>query len=203
MKNSMLSIFSKIIFPLKKPQIIIVSGNNQDEVVFKVLNQYLKVKKIKDKLRASDIIRNEVLIFESQVGETESFEFLIDKSKAPVLLVTSGYGEIGKITRLAEVLPDSGFLLLNSDDEAIRGLIEKSAAESLTFGFQEKADFQVTDVKNNGGTNFKINYKVNIVPVRLERFISREEIYAILAAAVVGEALKINLVKVTEALKDY
>jgi UDP-N-acetylmuramate-alanine ligase len=213
----MLNNFQKFIFSLKKPKIIIVAGDGRiltSETIYQVLKQHFKVKRIKDGLNLLNLLRNKVFIFESEIKEIEPFEFLVRKSKLPILVVTA-LGEtpfegesftadpekIKEIARLAEVFPSSGYLVLNSDDGAAKELGNKSSAESLTFGFQEKADFRATDVKIDGGTNFKINYKMNIVPIWLEKFFGKEQIYSALAVAGVGEVLKLNLVKVSESLK--
>jgi len=111
--------------------------------------------------------------------------------------------EVKGIAKLAESFPPFGFLVLNFDDETVRELKNKSLARNFTFGFQERADFRATDIKLNGGTNFKINYKINIVPVWLEKIFGKEQIHSTLATAVVGEILKLNLLKISESLKDY
>ena len=75
--------------------------------------------------------------------------------------------------------------------------------KKYTFGFQEEADFRASDIKINGGLNFKINYKGNTVPVWLEVPFNKEHVYAALATAAAGEVLDLNLVEISEALKDY
>jgi len=93
-------------------------------------------------------------------------------------------------------------LILNFDfDKEKMGDIKgKTKASIFTFGFQEGADFRATDVKLNGGTNFKINYKGNSVPVWLEKPANDEEIYSALSAVVVGVIFNQNLVKISQAL---
>ena len=95
-------------------------------------------------------------------------------------------------------LPDRGYLVLNTDDEAIRDL---KINNSLTFGLSEKADMQASEIKINGGTNFKIIYKGNIVPVWLEGAADKEKIYAALAAASVGVLFSLNLVEISQAFR--
>ena len=93
------------------------------------------------------------------------------------------------------------FLILNSDDNSLEDKIGKPEAEILTFGFEEEADFRVTDVRENNDTNFKINHKGNIIPVWLKGLFSKEQIYSVLAASAVSEILGINLIKVSEIFK--
>jgi len=93
------------------------------------------------------------------------------------------------------------YLILNYDDENARKIKRESPAKVLTFGFWAGADFRASDVKINGGINFKINYQGNTVPVWLKSFSNKEHIYAAWAAAAVGEVLNLNLVEVSEALR--
>jgi len=94
-------------------------------------------------------------------------------------------------------------LIYNFDREGLRKIREKAPdAKFLTFGLQEGANFQATDLRQNGGTNFKINYQGKIVPVWLVGSPTREEIYIVLAAAAVGVLLGLNLVEISQALKN-
>ena len=214
-----INFLSKIIFSLKNPPIIVVTGKGRAsaaEAIFQVLRLHLKIKKIKDKANSLDFFQNEILVFESEVEKTDSLDFLIKKSRFPILVVTAkgeippqenffaaDIKEVEKIVKLAENFPPFGLLILNFDDETVREIKNKSLAKSLTFGFQEGADFQATDIKLNTGTNFKINYKGNIVPVWLKKLFGKEQIYSALTAVLIGEVLKLNLVKVSESLKNY
>ena len=93
------------------------------------------------------------------------------------------------------------YLILNYDDDNIRKIKEYDKAKIITFGFRADADFRASDVKINGGVNFKINYQGNTVPVWLEKPFGQEHIQAALAAAAVGEVLGLNLIDVSEALR--
>ena len=94
------------------------------------------------------------------------------------------------------------YLIFNFDKEGIRKIKEMTPVKTLTFGFQEGADFQVTDVKINGGTNFKVNYQGKIVPIWLMGTKSPEEIYPVLAAVAIGTALGLNLIEISQILKE-
>ena len=115
--------------------------------------------------------------------------------------------ETKEISRSASLLPPRSHLVLNFDDETVRDVKNQSKAHSLTFGFGMRADVRATDIVLTQfpalGTNFKINYGGNIVPVWLENLFGKENIYAALAAAAVGEVLGLNLVEISEALKNY
>jgi len=115
-----------------------------------------------------------------------------------------------EIIKLAKILPTQGFLILNFDDETVREIKDTNPSTTpshiLTFGFQEGADFLASDIILNTGTNFKINYKGNIVPVWLEKLFGKEQIYSALAAAGVGVIFDLNLVEISQSfqsLKNY
>ena len=52
------------------------------------------------------------------------------------------------------------------------------------------------------GISFKIEYQGSIVPVRMTRVLGKQQTYAAAAAAVVGVSFGLNLVEISEALKD-
>jgi len=191
----------------KKPRIIIITSEGRKitaEAIYSILRGDFKIGK-------------EVLIFETDLKssqELERLKSLIKKSESPILIAThtgeippdniSFAGDQNKlieIRELVKILPISGYLISNSDDEAVRELGKESQAKFLTFGFSERADFIASDVKTNGGANFKINYRGNIVPVWLEKSNGKEQIYSALAAAAVGIINGLNLVEISQSLK--
>ena len=205
----MFNLFQKIIFSLKRPSVILITGEGRacaNQAVFQVLKLFFEIKKS--------------LIFESNLSEpkeVEKFIFFLKKSKLPILVVThmgdippdkdffaAERENIVQIRKLAENLPRRGFLILNFDDETVRELKNKSHARSLTYGFQERADFRVSDININlNGTNFKINYEGNIIPFWLKNLFGKEQIYSALAAASVGVVKGINLVETSQSLRNY
>lgn len=191
-----MNFFSKIRFYFKKPKVILVTGKGQEaaaRAIYQVLKQHFRVGK-------------DVLIFESELKEPLEFKkvkFWLKKSPLPILVMTHIEGIHPNTRQLSKLMPAQGFLVFNSDEEGLRELKAVSSAQCLTFGFQEKADFYASDIKLNGGVNLKINFKGNIVPVWLDGIFSREHIYTSLAAAVVGASLGLNLVEISQALKNY
>lgn len=199
----MINIFNKIKFILKRPKVVIVAGEGR-ACTAEAIREVLKHDK------------NKILVIETELLKIDDFKFLVKKSSLPILVVThigdipfdkdffAGPREKTKeIIKLAKILPTRGFLILNFDDETAREIKTESNAHSLTFGFQEGADFQASDIKLNTGVNFKINYKRNIVPVWLEKLFGKEQIYSALAAAGIGVIFDLNLVEISQALKNY
>jgi len=207
--NFQFSIFNKFKFLLKKPKIVIVAGNGRacaKEAISQVLKPHFNVGK-------------EILIFQAEENNytgVKLFTYMLKHSSLPILVVTQ-VGDIPfdrdffagdrekttEIKKLAQTLPSYGHLILNFDDETIREIKDETNLKELTFGFQQGADFQASDIKLNTGTNFKINYRGNIVPVWLEKLFGKEQIYSALAAVSVGTIFDLNLVEISQALKFY
>ncbi len=209
----MLNFLSKLKFILRKPKVIIVTGVGKactEEAISRVLSRHFRMGK-------------KILIFQTDLAkkaDLKKFKFLIRKSSLPILIVTN-VGDIPpdkdffagekektkKIEELVENLPVFGFLVLNFDDETARELKSKTVSHCLTFGLQGEADFSASDIVltqfPSPGTNFKVNYRGNIVPVWLKNLFGKEQIYVALATAAVGSLLDLNLVEVSEGLKDY
>jgi UDP-N-acetylmuramoyl-tripeptide--D-alanyl-D-alanine ligase len=204
-----MNFLSKLKFLIKKPKVIIVLGSGRacaKEAIFQVLKPHFQIGK-------------EILLFESELKdlrEIKKFKFYIKNSRLPILVVThigdipfdkeffaGERKETTGIRKLAKILPVYGHLILNFDDETVREIKDETNLKELTFGFQEGADFRVTDINLNSGTNFKINYEGNIVPVWLEKLFGKEQIYSALSAAAVGKIFNLNLVEISQALKNY
>ena len=197
---------NKLIFLLKKPSVIVVSGNGRflaKEAILKVLSSHFR-------------IGNEILVFEVGDKEIKKFGFFLKNSPRAILVVTpvgdipydkeffgGAKEEVKEVTLLAKTLPAQANLILNFDDETVREIDDVTNLKTLTFGFGERADFKASDVKLNMGTNFKVNYKGNIVPVWLEKLFGKEQIYAALSAVAVGTIFDLNLVEISQALKNY
>lgn len=208
-----MSLISNIIFSIKKPKIIFLSGVSHKEIkgiVSRVLEEKFK-------------IGQEVLIFEEDFKNKEEIEFLVKKSSQTIILVNninetiidkshiSGQEllteekdkEIEKIREIIKILPDKSFLVLNFDDDMVKKMKNEKEENVLTFGFQERADFQATDINLDEGTNFKISYMGNIVPFWLQKPCDRTCIYTALATVAIGTIFGLNLVEISQSIKDY
>jgi UDP-N-acetylmuramoyl-tripeptide--D-alanyl-D-alanine ligase len=204
-----MNLIKKIIFIFKRPSLVLVTGKGRScaaQAVTQALNPYSEKGKIK--------------IFESDLSEprdVKKFSFLLRRSKLPILVVTH-IGDIPadkdffagerketvQIRKLAKILPKRAYLILNFDDETVREIGNESSAQSLTYGFQKRADFRASDINLNlTGTNFKINYDGNIVPFWLKNIFGKEQIYSVLTAICLGVVKNVNMVEISQALKNY
>ena len=177
------NILSKIKFFLGKPRMVVVVGNkNARNLISRVLNQSFPIGK-------------DVLLFETEDKNLDKFSFFFKNSKLPVLVLD----DINQVASL-ENLPINTRLVLNYDKE-VHGL---SDFKTLKFGFNEKNDVFASDIKLNGGINFKVNYKGGFVPfwtVSLNGTDYQKQIYPVLAAVCVGTIFGLNLVEISQLLK--
>jgi len=112
-------------------------------------------------------------------------------------------------SNLVRSLDKDGWAVLNFDDERVRIMANQTRARIFSYGFSENVDLrasnfeQYTEDPNEVVMSFKVDYGGNTVPIRLRNILGRQQVYAVLAAVAVGLISKINLVEITQALKDY
>ncbi len=116
---------------------------------------------------------------------------------------------------LFKVLPSEGLAILNRDSRFYEALSAMSKAPVFTFGFDERADVHLDgpvkmrkmerEIKKGQVPSlvFKVNYKRTTVPIRLPGAVGEHQVYAALAAIAVGLNLGMNLVEISESLKNY
>jgi UDP-N-acetylmuramoyl-tripeptide--D-alanyl-D-alanine ligase len=119
---------------------------------------------------------------------------------------------------LIQAIKRNGLAVLNYDDEEVRNMARDLKIQKTFYGFSDKADvhasdifygyekakdFYGEDVNKIKGISFKLSYTGVTIPVRLIRSIGRPQIYSVMAAAAVGIHFEMNLLEVTEALKDF
>lgn len=111
--------------------------------------------------------------------------------------------------RLVESLPSAGYAILNQDDERVIAMRDRTRAQIITFGFSRGADVRVSALENrseNGrplGISFKLHYGGSLIPVRMDGVLGRAHALSAAAGAAVGTVFALNLVKASEAFKNY
>jgi len=201
-----LKILSKIKLFFRKPRIIIIAGNGREaskRAIFAVLSKYFQDGK-------------DFSVKETDDEEVTSFENIFKVPPGPILLVThvgeipidkdSFAGDKEKIKETEKIikrLPSQTHLVINYDDETLRAINGFLNLQTIKFGFNDRADIFSSDLKINGGTNFKVNYKGSIVPIWLNGIYGKEKIYAALSAVSIGVIFGLNLVEISQALKEY
>lgn len=162
----------------------------------------------------------EVLVLEMGIDRPGDMAYLLSFVPVDIGIFTqvSGshtayFGSLGNIAkekgRLITGLPDSGFAILNADDERVIRYRDKTKAKAVTFGFGEGADVRAAHIvlepeaRLVKGISFKMNYHGKSLPVRLPKVIARHHLPAVLAAAAAGIALKVNPVDIVDALAAF
>lgn len=82
------------------------------------------------------------------------------------------------------------------------GLIDNpGGAKIITYGFQEGVDLEGSDLKRRGDkTSFKVNYKGNSVPVRVEGDLNDEDLDKLLSIILKKVSRGENLIQATRGL---
>ena len=171
----------------------------------------------------------EILVLEMGADRPGDIKYLVDFLKPEVGVVTAVgishlefFRDKKQIAKekgtLIKHLPKEGLAVLNFDDEEARKMAEGTKAKVIFYGFSEKAQVRASDIffgyekvedfygeslDKIRGISFKLNYDGASLPVRLLRSVGRPQIYSALAAAAVGIHFGMNLLEISEALKNF
>lgn len=110
---------------------------------------------------------------------------------------------------LVKALRPTGVLIVNSDDERVLALREKTTAKLLTYGLNDGAMFRATNIQvayDDGipvGTTFKLEYDGSVFPVDMRGVLGVQPVYSALAAIAVGAHLKLNIVDIIGRLSAH
>ena len=111
--------------------------------------------------------------------------------------------------KLIAALPETGTAIINADNAMAFAESERTKASVISYGLSPSALLYADNIRllQEGdrieGISFKLNSGGKSIPVRLPGIIGRHHISAVLAAAAVGMALKMNLVEIAAALADF
>lgn len=194
-------LIKKIKFLLAKKPVVIIIGEG---------------KKVTKAMISCILEEKNSLIFESEEKKLKEFKFFLEKAFFSTLVIThftdipfdkdffaSEKEKIKDVIEIIKSLPYKTWLVLNYDDETIREIKELVNLRALTFGFSQEADFFASDLKFDRGINFKVNHKGKIVPFWLKDTFGKEQIYGALAAVCVGNLFNLNLVEISQKLRNY
>lgn len=110
---------------------------------------------------------------------------------------------------LVSALKKDGLLILNNDDEKALAMKRKFEGMVMTYGFNKGSAFLashdniVYQKKVPSGITFKIDYDGTSMPVTLSGVLGKQHIYAALTALSVGGYLKLNMVRMSQALETH
>ncbi len=111
---------------------------------------------------------------------------------------------------IIKTLKKDGILVLNSDDETVLAMKNKTKNKIITYGFNQKADIIGSEdsifYSSSGkpqGIIFRIDQRGSSLPVIIEGVLGRNHIYASLASLAIAFSLKLNMIEAINALKNY
>lgn len=162
----------------------------------------------------------QVLVLEMGIDRPGDMDYLVSFVPVHIGVATavSGshlehFGSLQAIFRekrkLIEAIPEDGFAVLSADDERVLSMAERTKGRVITYGFAETAALRAEhllfqgDARRAEGYSLKLSYQGKSIPLRLPGVVARHHIPAVLAAAAVASALKLNLVDVVGALEAY
>lgn len=189
-----MNFITKLKFLQKKLPVIIITGEKK-RIISRI---------VKDVLKSRFKVGEDFLVFELNFDDIKNLELFLRTSKKPVLVVSgiedSSEQKIESTSKFIKSLPDKINLILNFDD-VVKRVGHFPNLNTLTFGFEEGADFRVSDIRSNGGTNFKVNYQGTVIPFWLKKSLLREEIHSVVCSVVVATIFGLNLVEISQALR--
>lgn len=169
----------------------------------------------------------EILIIEMGVDRPGDIDYLVSLVKPDVSVLTAVsdipvhvkfFKNVEKLAeekqKLIKALSPDGTAVLNYDNKYSRKSKSKTKAKAITFGLSEKADLWAENISLNPnvfseieskpkGLSFKLHYQKTTLPIRLPHILAKHQIYAVLAAVAVGLAFDLNLVEITQNLKEF
>lgn len=111
---------------------------------------------------------------------------------------------------LINALRENGTLVLFADDKKVRGLANDVKQRVLTFGVEEISTVRASDIavvyddeKRPKGMFFKLNYKEESIPVRIDGILGGQQVYPLIAAATVGIAFGLPLNKIVNSFDKH
>ena len=164
----------------------------------------------------------EVLVLEMGADRLGDIAYLTSFVKCDVGVVTA-IGEIpvhveffqtvDQVARekanILRCLEKDGWAVLNFDDERVKMMARRTQGKIFSYGFSEKSNLRVVNLEQHlenlseAGISFKVDYQGSNVPLRLKNVYAKHQIYSVLAGMAVGLIFKMNLIEITEALKNY
>ncbi len=176
--------------------------------------QALKLILIKDKEYP------ELLVLEMGADKPGDIEYLVKLFPCDISVVTrigpahlEAFKTVENIARekqkIVTHLSKDKLAVLNCDDPLVMEMHKRTKARVIFFGYNEAANVRAIDMLYHGagldlaGIKFKIVYSGSAVPVFLPGVVGAHQINSALIAAAVGIGLGMNLIEISEGLKNY
>ncbi|HCC23735.1 TPA: hypothetical protein DF272_06200 [Candidatus Falkowbacteria bacterium] len=171
-------------------------------------------------LTSTDDNYPEILVLEMGADKPGDIEYLVDVASCDIGVVTKVapahvefFGSIEEIAKekkkIVTHIDKDGFAVLNFDDNRVKNMAKQVKAKVVSYGFAPEAAVRAIELTSQGqginlsGLQFKLSYGGSSVPVSIPGVIGGHQIYAALAAAAVGVCLGLNILEISDGLKNY
>lgn len=154
----------------------------------------------------------QVLVLELGMSNLGEIGILAESAKPDIGVITNiGPAHLESMESLEKIaqakfelldhMPSPHTAVLNTDDEFLAKRIKEGKEKTISFGIQNKADFQATGliISDEGYIGFKVNGKL---PINL-KLLGEHNVYNALAAFAVGSLLGVDEIKIKESLERY
>lgn len=198
----------------------IIGADSPGRNVFGWIGVFLKALKL---ILTKDDQYPKILVLEIGVDHPGDMDYLMEIINPKIGVITTigtvhveFFGTQAKLrqekAKLIKNVRKDGWAIINYDNAESRKIISDSKAKVLSYGFDEKAAVRATEIsfsfddKNNKnnlrGISFKLTYNGATAPVLLPNALSEASVYSALAASAAGLAYGMNLIEISEALKN-
>lgn len=159
----------------------------------------------------------EVLVLEMGVDHPRDMDILLGIVRPDIAVMTAigdipvhveffaGSEEVAREkSKILKGLSAQGYAVLNSDDDVVWDMKDKTNAHVLAYGLGDGAQMKVSNYKiSEDGISFKVDYDGASVPVRLPGVFGKHHVYPALAALSVGTTFDMHLIEMAESLYHY
>jgi UDP-N-acetylmuramoyl-tripeptide--D-alanyl-D-alanine ligase len=162
----------------------------------------------------------DILVLEMGADKPGDISYLVEKFPCDIGVITAiGPTHLEAFKTVEEIVKEkqkivshlkaSNTAILNADDALVKKTHAKTRAKVIFFGYDESAGVRAIELDEQAGAldlagvKFKIAHGGSAVPVFLPGVIGAHQINAALIGASVGIALGMNLIEISEGLKNY
>jgi UDP-N-acetylmuramoyl-tripeptide--D-alanyl-D-alanine ligase len=154
----------------------------------------------------------QILVLELGMSNPGEIGILTETTKPDIGVITNiGPAHLESMESLEKIaqakfellnhMPSPHTVILNADDKFLAKRIKDGKEKTISFGIQNKADFQATGLvpSEEGYIGFKVNGKL---PINL-KLLGEHNVYNALAAFAVGSLLGVDEIKIKDSLERY
>ncbi len=165
-----------------------------------------------------------ILVLELAVDHPGDMDYLLDIIKPWIGVLTFiGPVHLENFNSLEDILEEKAKLIadlssdecaiLNFDNELVKQAAKKTKSEIISYGFNSDCQLRAKEVNfifgdriegdKLTGISYKLSYKNTTIPIYLPGVLGSPAVYASLAAAAIGLKYGMNLVEISQALKNF